>query len=141
MHAVAVKHPQALDAKSAADAVAYINAGLAAQRTISAETSLAVRGLVDQMLAADIEAWLAIDQYQALLAHRALLEAQEAAATPDDVDARNQLRLALGRLAWCLEAIAENELTAEAKSSKEIVRWLVESIEVPQKRHCAIAWG
>jgi hypothetical protein len=133
MHAIATQQLQELDAKTAAAAVTFVNDDLAAHTTIPPEIAEAVRGFIDRALGADIDTWLEIDPYQALLVHRALLEAQEAAGIADDADARNRLRLALTRLADALYLIAESEPTSESRSSKEVARWLVETVDVPQK--------
>ena len=134
MHAITVRSkPRELNAETAADAAAIVNDELAAHVTIPPASADAVRELVGEMLAADIDAWLAIDPYQALLVHRALLEAQDASAVRNDPDARDRLRLALEALASALYSIAESEPTAESRSGKEIVRWLVDTIDVPQK--------
>jgi hypothetical protein len=133
MHALATNPVHRLDPRTAADAVVFINDDLAGHRTIPPAIADAVRGLVDQLLASDIETWLAIDPFQALLVHRALLEAQEAATIADDRDARNRLRLALARLVDALYLVNESEETSEARSSKEIVQWLAANVDVPQK--------
>ena len=59
MHAVAANPLHRLDARTAADAVAFVNDDLAAHRTIPPASAEAVRGLVDQLLASDIDTWLA----------------------------------------------------------------------------------
>jgi hypothetical protein len=133
MNAIAVHAGRPLDAVETADAVRRTNDELAEHGTIPPRVAAAVRRLADQVLADDIDDWLAIEPYHALLVHRAILEAQETLVSLDDPDARDRLRLALERLALGLSLIAEAEPVGENRSAKQVAQWLVGVVDVPQR--------
>jgi uncharacterized protein (DUF2384 family) len=94
---------------------------------------------VHQIAAAVVEhtamsRWEAIDPYLALIIHRAVIQAGEAAHRADEPGARDELRVALESLRQGFAAIAENEPVGDQRSLKEIARWLAETAEVPQNR-------
>jgi hypothetical protein len=133
MNAIAVQASRPLDAVETAAAVRRTNDELAEHRTIPPRVAAAVGRLTDRILAGDIDDWLAIEPYHALLVHRAILEAQETLGSPDDPDARDRLRLALERLALGLTLIAEAEPVGENRSAKQVAQWLVATVDVPQR--------
>ncbi|MFY9488814.1 MAG: hypothetical protein WAP35_09005 [Solirubrobacterales bacterium] len=142
MNAVTVERvaadPVALDAPSAAIAVASANDELAAHTTIPRSVADVVKRLTEEILASDIEHWLAIDPYHALLVHRAILEAQEAVGVADDRDARDRLRIALGRLTNALALVGEADPVGEQRTTKQVAQWLVDAVDVPQKDLAAL---
>ena len=119
----------------AAAQVAGLNQRLARESTIPADIRDAVHeiasGLVDRT---SMARWDAIDPYLALIVHRAVIQAQEAVERRDGRHARDQLRVALESLRQGFAAIAENEPVADERSPKEIVRWLAETADIPQRR-------
>ena len=81
------------------------------------------------MRATPLERWTAADPYLALLVHRAVLDAQAAV----EEEARDALRIALERLSHALAALGEAEEVGDARTPKELARWLVAAVEVPQR--------
>ena len=79
--------------------------------------------------ATPLERWTAADPYLALLVHRAVLDAR--AAVEDE--SRDALRIALERLSHALAALGEAEEVGDARTPKELARWLVAAVEVPQR--------
>lgn len=133
MNAVPAQTTRRLDPAITAEAVQRANDRLAEHATIPSPIAEFVRGLGEDILAGDIDEWLAIEPYHALLVHRAILEAQEPLAAPGDRDARDRLRLALERLALALSLVAEADPVGEHRSTKVVAQWLDEAVDVPQR--------
>lgn len=133
MNAALAQATRRLDPGTAAETVQFANDELAEHETISPRIAEVVRGLGEEILASDIDEWLAIEPYHALLVHRAILEAQETLVSRGDPDARDRLRLALGRLSLALTLVAEADPVGENRSTEEIAQWLDEVIDVPQR--------
>ena len=145
----------------AAAAVDAINDRLAGERNVPPEVATEVAGLAAAVRSTPLERWIAADPYLALLVHRAVLDAQAAvddaaregpAAAPNNParegslnsaregpaaapvnPARDALRIALERLSHALSALGEAEEVGDARSPKELARWLVAAVEVPQR--------
>ncbi len=122
-------HPAA-----AAAAVDALNDRLAAEREVPAEVAVEVAALADAVRATPLERWTAADPYLALLVHRAVLDARAAA----DGEGRDALRIALERLSHALAALGETEEVGDARTPKEVARWLAGAIEVPQRDVAAL---
>jgi hypothetical protein len=117
----------------AAQEIARLNSRLARERTIPAVVAEGVREIAAAVARETaISRWEAVDPYLVLIIHRAVIQAEEATRHPDDSEARDQLRIALESLRQGFAAIAEGEPVSDERSPKEIVRWLVETAEVPQ---------
>jgi hypothetical protein len=114
---------------AAAGAVDALNDRLAAEPHVPSDVGAAVAALVAAVRATPLDRWTAADPYLALLVHRAVLDAQAAA----DDDARDALRIALERLSHALAALGEAEEVGDARSPKELARWLAGAVEVPQR--------
>jgi DNA-binding transcriptional regulator YiaG len=114
--------------------ISRLNQELAAQTGITDAVSGAVHqvaaGVVEQSA---IEYWETIDPYLALMVHRAVIQAEEAIRR-DDAVSRDQLRIALESLRQGFASLAENEPVGDARTPKEIARWLADTAEVPQNR-------
>jgi hypothetical protein len=115
-----------LDAAMAVDA---LNDRLAAEERVPVDVGADVARLAAAVRATPLERWTAADPYLALLVHRAVLDAQ--AAVEDE--ARDALRIALERLSHALAALGEAEEVGDARTPKELARWLAEVLEVPQR--------
>ena len=113
----------------AAAAVDALNDRLAAEAGVPAQVAREVGRLAAAVRATPLERWTAADPYLALLVHRAVLDAQAAV----DDGARDSLRIALERLSHALAALGEAEEVGDARSPKELARWLVSAVEVPQR--------
>ena len=123
---------EALDLAQPAEAAAAVDAlndTLAASARVPAGVGTAVAALVAAVRATPLERWTAADPYLALLVHRAVLDAQAAV----DDEARDALRIALERLSHALAALGEAEEVGDARSPKELARWLAGAVEVPQR--------
>ena len=113
----------------AAAAVDAMNDTLAASARVPAGVGIAVAALVAAVRATPLERWTAADPYLALLVHRAVLDAQAAV----EGEERDALRIALERLSHALAALGEAEEVGDARSPKELARWLASTVEVPQR--------
>ena len=114
---------------AAAAAVDALNDRLAAEAHVPREIGAEVARLAAAVRATPLERWTAADPYLALLVHRAVLDAR--AAVEDE--ARDALRIALERLSHALAALGEAEEVGDARTPKELARWLVSAVEVPQR--------
>lgn len=113
----------------AAAVVDELNDRLAATARVPREIGVDVARLAAAVRATPLERWTAADPYLALLVHRAVLDAQ--AAVEDG--SRDALRIALERLSHALAALGEAEEVGDARSPKELARWLASAVEVPQR--------
>jgi hypothetical protein len=113
----------------AAAAVDALNDALAAEARVPAAVGASVGALAAAVRATPLERWTAADPYLALLVHRAVLDAQAAV----DEESRDALRIALERLSHALAALGEAEDVGDARSPKELARWLARAVEVPQR--------
>ena len=113
----------------AAAAVDALNDRLAAEDGVAPEVAERVAALADAVRATPLDRWTAADPYLALLVHRAVLDAQ--AAVEDE--SRDALRIALERLSHALAALGEAEEVGDARTPKELARWLVSAVDVPQR--------
>jgi hypothetical protein len=113
----------------AAAAVDALNDRLAGEAGVAPEIAARVAALADAVRATPLDRWTAADPYLALLVHRAVLDARAAA---DDA-ARDALRIALERLSHALAALGEAEEVGDTRTPKELARWLVSAVDVPQR--------
>lgn len=117
-----------------AEEIARLNNELARKHAIPAEIHEAVRDIAAAIGQTALARWEAVDPYLTLIIHRAIIQAEEAIRSRDEVEARDQLRVALESLRQGFAAIAESEPVGDERSPKEIVRWLTDNAEVPQSR-------
>src|SRR5215208_1412394 len=114
---------------AAAAAVDALNDRLAAEPRVPADMGTAVSALAAAVRTTPLDRWTAADPYLALLVHRAVLDAQAAV----EQEARDALRIALERLSHALAALGEAEEVGDARTPKELARWLAGAVEVPQR--------
>jgi len=114
---------------AAAGTVDALNDRLAGEASVPDDVGAAVGALAAAVRATPLERWTAADPYLALLVHRAVLDAQ--AAVEDG--ARDPLRIALERLSHALAALGEAEAVGDARTPKELARWLAGAVEVSQR--------
>jgi hypothetical protein len=114
---------------AAAAAVDALNDRLASEARVPEGVAAAVAALAAAVRATPLERWTAADPYLALLVHRAVLDAQAAV----EEGARDALRIALERLSHALAALGEAEEVGDSRTPKELARWLVGAVEVPQR--------
>ena len=121
-----------LDLRRPAEAAASVDAlndRLAESAQVPREVGDEVARLAAAVRATPLERWTAADPYLALLVHRAVLDARAAV----EEESRDALRVALERLGHALAALGEAELVGDARTPKELARWLVTAVEVPQR--------
>jgi hypothetical protein len=119
--------------RDAAAEVARLNDRLAGERTIPPALAREVRTLAEAIERTELRRWDAIDPRHALALLRGAVAAQ-LALDGSGRGARDRLRVALESIRQALTAIAEREPVADERTPKELVRWLVETAEVPQAR-------
>jgi hypothetical protein len=127
--ATTTTHFDLTDPARAAAAVDALNDHLAAAPRVDARAREEVAALAEAVRATPIERWVAADPYLALLVHRSVLDAQAAAEEGD----RDGLRLALERAGHAVAALSENEQVGDVRPAKELARWLVATVEAPQR--------
>jgi hypothetical protein len=123
---------EVLDIARPAEAAALVDAlndALAAEARVPAGMGASVGALAAAVRATPLERWTAADPYLALLVHRAVLDAQAAV----EGESRDALRIALERLSHALAALGEAEEVGDARTPKELARWLVAAVDVPQR--------
>jgi hypothetical protein len=114
---------------AAAAAVDALNDRLAGEPTVPETVAAEVAALTAAVRATPLDRWTAADPYLALLVHRAVLDAR--AAVEDD--ARDALRIALERLSHALAALGEAEEVGDARTPKELARWLAGAVDMRQR--------
>lgn len=130
--------PQGDPAANAAR-IAALNLELARSREIPEHIAAAVEQSIETISEAGTEDWLTISPELASQALTAIVDAQRALVRRHEgLVARNRLRSALGRLSQALGLIAEGAPVSPERSSKELARWLVETLDVPQRELAAV---
>jgi hypothetical protein len=139
MSASAPKFFQLTDPAEAARRVAALNMELAREREIPDRIAAAVDDIVSSMSETGTEQWLTISPELAMHVLRSIIDAQQALIRPDEgLAPRNALRSALGRLSQALGLIAEGSPVSPDRSPKEVARWLIETLDVPQREIAAV---
>jgi len=113
----------------AAASVDALNDRLAAAADVPTDVAEQVARIAAAVRATSLDRWTAADPYLALLVHRAVLDARAAV----EESSRDALRVALERLGHALAALGEAEVVGDARTPKELARWLVTAVEVPQR--------
>lgn len=73
-----------------------------------------------------------IDPYLLVALQQGVISALRALGVAKTADKRRQLRIALERMRQALRDVAEGMPASEDRSAREIVRWLVDVLDVPQ---------
>jgi hypothetical protein len=126
------------DPAAAAAELGSLNQRLAAERAIPPAISDAVHEVAAGVTDTAIARWESVDPRHAVILLQSVVAAQEAIDDPRPRRGRDGLRLALETMRQAFAAIAEGEGISDERSPKEIVRWLVETTEVPQARLAAV---
>ncbi len=122
------------DPAAAAAELASLNQRLAAERTIPRGVSKAVHDVAAGVTDTALARWDRIDPRHAVILLQSVVAAQEAIDDQRPRRGRDRLRIALETMRQAFAAIAEGENLSDERSSKELVRWLVDTTEVPQVR-------
>jgi hypothetical protein len=115
-----------------------LNQRLATEPTIPHAISDAVHEIAAGVTETALARWERIDPRHAIIILQSVVAAQEAIEDRQATRGRDRLRVALESMRQALAAIAEGEEVSDDRSSKELVRWLVETTEVPQARLAAV---
>jgi hypothetical protein len=126
------------DPGAAAAELGSLNHRLAAERTIPPAVSAAVHDVAAGVTETARAHWERIDPRHAVLLLQSVVAAQEAIEDRRPSRGRDRLRIALESMRQAFAAIAEGEELSDERSPKQIVRWLVETTEVPQARLAAL---
>lgn len=132
MSALAQSLVELTDPKEAARQIAALNMRLAREHEITTEIAVAVQEIVSSISETDLRRWLEISQELETHVLTAALDAQRALADRDE-ESRDRLRSALARLSQALDLIAEGALVSPDRDLKELARWLVDAVDVPQR--------
>jgi hypothetical protein len=139
MSALAESLAELTDPADAARRIAALNMELAREREIPDQIVAAVDEIVSSISETDTGQWLTISQELETHVLTAVIDAQRALIRRHEgLAARNGLRSALGRLSQALGLIAEGAHVSPDRSSKELARWLVETLDVPQREIASI---
>jgi hypothetical protein len=138
MAAIAEYVADIADPASAAAELGSLNRRLALERTIPQAVSEAVHDVAAGVTETALARWERIDPRHAVILLRSVVAAQEAIEDLNPARGRDHLRVALESMRQAFAAIAEGEELSDERSPKEIVRWLVETTEVPQARLAAM---
>jgi hypothetical protein len=126
------------DPAAAAAELGSLNHRLALEPTIPQAVSDAVHEVAAGVHETALAQWERIDPRHAVILLQSVVAAQEAIEDRRATRGRDRLRIALESMRQAFAAIAEGEGLSDERSPKEIVRWLVETTEVPQARLAAI---
>jgi hypothetical protein len=107
---------------------------LARSREIPASLRFFVEGLADDLATLPVQATLRTDPYLLVALQKSLLASLRALESPDPQQARRELRVRLEQLRQVYRDLADARPVYEGRPAKELVRWLVEVLEVPQAR-------
>lgn len=110
------------------------NRALAATRDVPDDVSELVRGLADQMAELDAEGVADADPYLVVALQGAAIGALRALEQNDPADARRRLRYRLEQMRHVFRDLAAGQPVAEDRPAKDVARWLVGAVDVPQRR-------
>jgi putative toxin-antitoxin system antitoxin component (TIGR02293 family) len=102
------------------------------------EAPLSVRALVedlaDQIVDMGVEPLAIVDPVFWTMLQNAALTATRALQIEDDRQQRRRLRVSIEQMRFLFARLAEGKPVAEERGSKEVVRWLADTLQVPQRR-------
>ena len=109
-----------------------INLRLARQAKVDKKVSDLIAELTLQVSEIPAAANVRIDPYLMLALQQGVISSLRALALKDQSQKRKHLRIAIERMRQALRDVAEGIPVSEEESTKEILRWLVETLDVPQ---------
>lgn len=127
--------PVLLDEQSTAEKareVGEVNDRLAGVTTVPHEVGETVDDLVRELLAMPESDAAQMDPYLLLALQRGVLAATRALHLPRVEDQRRNLRIALEQIRQSLRDFSEARSTLEETPAKDVARWLVDTVSVPQ---------
>lgn len=123
---VDIRQPVAVAAR-----LAEINTALARSAEVPDEALSFVRDLAGTVADLDEQELGPLDPYLLIALQKAALKAQ-IALEETDPERRRELRLRIEQMRQVFGEIASEEPVSDERSGKELARWLVESVHVPQ---------
>jgi uncharacterized protein (DUF2384 family) len=114
--------------------IAAHNLLLAQAEEIPESVRLFVEELADDLTMLPTDATLRIDPYLLVALQKSLLASVRALENPDPSTARRELRIRLEQLRQVYRDLADARPIYEDRPAKQLVRWLVEVMDVPQAR-------
>jgi uncharacterized protein (DUF2384 family) len=131
--AVAVE-PALVDPAQLEGEIAAQNLLLVRSREVPESVRYFVEGLADELATLPVGATLRIDPYLLVALQKSLLASLRALESPEPQEARRELRIRLEQLRQVYRDLADARPIYEDRAPKELVRWLVEVLDVPQAR-------
>jgi hypothetical protein len=132
-----VTAPTGLDVSAAAELserLGAANRALAGSRAIPDDVRALVSELADGMADLDADAAAHADPYLVVALQGAALGALRALDHDDPAEARRRLRYRLEQMRHVFRDLAAGQPVAEDRPAKEVARWLVGAVDVPQRR-------
>jgi uncharacterized protein (DUF2384 family) len=126
--------PDMVDPAGIEHEIAASNLQLARAKDIPESVRLFVEDLADDVALLPLDAMLRIDPYLLVALQQSLLASVRALEHPDPVIARRELRIRLEQLRQVYRDLADARPIYEDRAVKQLVRWLVEVMDVPQAR-------
>jgi hypothetical protein len=126
--------PDMVDPANVEREIAEHNLLLAQSSEIPESVRLFVEGLADDVTMLPTDATLRIDPYLLVALQKSLLASVRALEHPDASAARRELRVRLEQLRQVYRDLADVRPIYEDQSANELVRWLVQTLDVPQAR-------
>jgi putative toxin-antitoxin system antitoxin component (TIGR02293 family) len=124
--------PDLVDPATIAADIAEQNLLLARTADIPESVRLFVEGLADDLAVLPYDATLRTDPYLLVALQKSLLAGLRALEHPDPQVARRELRVRLEQLRQVYRDLADARPVNADRPVKELVRWLVEVLDVPQ---------
>jgi hypothetical protein len=128
-NALDIRDPAALEAQ-----LADANRRLAREPEPPADVRALVRELADQMSEPDADALAQADPYLIVALQGAALGALRALDAADPAEQRRRLRYRLEQMRQVFRDLASGQPVAEDRPAKNVARWLVGAVDVPQRR-------
>lgn len=109
-----------------------VNLRLAKEAKVGKDVSDLIGELTLQVSEIPAVANTRIDPYLMLALQQGVISSLRALALKDRSEKRRQLRVALELMRQALRDVTEGIFVSEERSTKEILRWLVDTLDVPQ---------
>jgi uncharacterized protein (DUF2384 family) len=126
--------PDSVDPAQLEHEIAEHNLLLAQASEIPHSVRFFVEGLADDVAMLPIDATLRVDPYLLVALQKSLLASLRALENPDPIVARRELRVRLEQLRQVYRDLADVRPIYEDRPVKQLVRWLVDVMDVPQAR-------
>ncbi len=129
-----IADPSTSDPSGIQEQIEAHNLALARQLEVPESVRLFVEELADEVAAMSDDDTLRVDPYLLVAAQRALIGSLRALDSEDVAWTRRQMRLRLEQIRQVYRDLAEGGPLYQDRPTKEIVRWLVSVVDMPQGR-------